>query len=703
MYSNYNKRIIIILSFILISATIFVFISYNYFDITSDQIQQLSITDLKTNSEIETYSISNILSGSISAISSNLQILANAPAMLDQNISKIQPLLDIAQNTTGHLTDTYFLLDRDGKIITYSNVEQIPRYKGVDLSNRDYFRVPLISNSLYISTVIDSNDGIPRMFISLPVEVLESTSPLQKVQNVTDQIPSVVVTGIAASSLGEFLEKQIHPQFMGSLGFLDRDGTILYSQNESYIGKNYFENEFQSSLDGLLGENKDNFNGIINKSLQLPSGIDEFEFGNSTITIAYQAVNNLINNGNNNNTNNYGTSIGNFNINNRIGTLYTISPHSLAHDVLTLMNIQETVNLFIIIAIVIVSLFVAILVIRWNKSLQKLVDNKTEELKVAIQKLRDSNEKLNLTKISLEKSNNEIMTANSRLRKANEDLKLNDKMQNEFINIAAHELRTPIQAITGNLELIQMAFIPSILKIPYKNSIEVRNEFESVFKNKEKFYEFIDRLLSIYRNSERLEKLVYNILDVSRIEMKKLEIHKEYFNINEKIINIIKDIKTRSTLLVENELNQKPEIIFHYEQNPITVHADRIRIYQVISNLIINAIKFSNDQPVTISVSITQSNESQNENKEIFPVTIEQSQKKILKEAIVSVQDKGTGIDDRILPRLFTKFATDSFSGTGLGLYISKNIIQAHGGRIWVKKNDNEKGTTFSFSLPLLD
>ena len=104
-----------------------------------------------------------------------------------------------------------------------------------------------------------------------------------------------------------------------------------------------------------------------------------------------------------------------------------------------------------------------------------------------------------------------------------------------------------------------------------------------------------------------------------------------------------------------------------------------MRLTQVISNLLNNSIKFTKEGEISVNV----------ERDDIAQLII------------VSVRDTGLGIDPEILPRLFTKFASRSFEGTGLGLYISKSIIEAHGGRIWTQNNDGNKGATFSFSLPL--
>jgi two-component system sensor histidine kinase VicK len=118
----------------------------------------------------------------------------------------------------------------------------------------------------------------------------------------------------------------------------------------------------------------------------------------------------------------------------------------------------------------------------------------------------------------------------------------------------------------------------------------------------------------------------------------------------------------------------------------IFIEADKERISQVISNLLSNSIKFTE--------------RDDNDEEKIFVNVEETTKNKHGSEVVVSVKDVGTGIDPEILPRLFTRFASKSAIGTGLGLYISKNIIEAHGGRIWAENNSDGKGATFSFSLP---
>jgi two-component system, OmpR family, sensor histidine kinase VicK len=229
-----------------------------------------------------------------------------------------------------------------------------------------------------------------------------------------------------------------------------------------------------------------------------------------------------------------------------------------------------------------------------------------------------------------------------------EHLKVHDKMQKEFINIAAHELRTPVQPILGLSEILQ-----------------------SKVKDKEQL-----RLLDVIsRNAKRLKNLTENILDVTKIESDRLRINRKIFNLNDIVTNLLADYKKE-----EKSKSYRQIRLFFSGNNDksTTIEGDKERITQVISNLLSNAIKFTFEGG-EISLHI----------------------KRDTQHVIVSVRDNGQGINPQIYPRLFTKFATNSVVGTGLGLYVSKNIIEAHGGRMWAENNPDGKGATFSFSLPL--
>lgn len=661
------KNSFVILPIVVVTSIILGAVSYNYFTLTLSEVQELALNDLETNSEIEVYSISNMLSNSIFFINSNLERIVNSPSILNWNITGIDRLLALSQNTTDQLTDGYYLLDKNGTLVTFTGKDQgqNSKYEGINLSHRDYFQIPKRDGELFISTVIDSNDSIPRVYISLPITNNNQTDLVTSTQ-ISDlaianstRFEGVIVASVAAKTLGNFLESQMHPKFNGDIGFIDRNGTIIYSSNQSFIGVNFFGNDFQSYMKSILKDKEEGFNDIINRAMKSENGVEEFKFENSTTTIAFQGVN----------VPNRDES------SNRIGTLFITVPHTLSVEVIGLIDTLILINFSIILVIASISVIVAIMLLHWNKILKENVNQKTSQLSESVGKL-------------------EV---------ANEDLKTHDKLQKEFINIAAHELRTPTQAISGNLELIEMMHIPSIMQNPEYNENRLRKEFEEVLKDNEKLTDFIRGLQSTYRNSQRLEKLVNDILDTSRIESNRLEIHKERFNLNEKIQNVIRDITKKSNdRATANSSENQVRIVYHPKIDPIPVYADKIRLFEVLSNLLNNAIKFSEGNPINIIVEKVTNNvghEKNPRNQTFVSSSVDDNTSSEM--VVVSIIDRGKGIDKDILPRLFTKFATKSNQGTGLGLYITKSIIEAHKGRIWAQNNKDGKGSTFSFSLPL--
>ena len=247
------------------------------------------------------------------------------------------------------------------------------------------------------------------------------------------------------------------------------------------------------------------------------------------------------------------------------------------------------------------------------------------------------------------------------LKDAHEKLKIHDKMQKEFINIVAHDLRTPLTPIIGLTEY-------------------VRDKTKDV-----NHMELLDRVV---KDAKKLSYLNEKILDVTKFESKLFKPNKEVFSLNESIVNIIKELEHIS------DNTKKIKFEYHFDTEYL-VDADSRRIGQVISNLIDNSIKSISEQDIgrgVISISIE---------KTINAITTIRDDYGSQHMVIVRIKDTGIALDNEILPRLFTKFATKSFQGTGLGLYISKNIIEAHGGKIWAENNKDGIGATITFTLPL--
>jgi signal transduction histidine kinase len=306
------------------------------------------------------------------------------------------------------------------------------------------------------------------------------------------------------------------------------------------------------------------------------------------------------------------------------------------------------------------SAILIIFLLLWNSSLGKEVKKRTRQL-------QESNRLLGVT---------------------NEQLRERDRMQNEFINIAAHEMRTPIQPILGLSDIILQRILniakqlqrgeEEVVYEKLQDSSGIQTRSNSILRSSlslsmEKIIPMVE---IIYRNARRLEKLTNNLLDVSRIENNKfLDLSKELFAINSVIRDCIIDASQHI-----GKKNLKFSYVPADDNQHVIIKADKIRIAQVLMNLLENSINSSQEGIISVTTTIDPDANS----------------------ITVSVKDAGSGINLDIIPRLFSKFATASEKGTGLGLYISKKIIEAHGGKIWAENNKDGKGATFAFAIPLL-
>ena len=204
----------------------------------------------------------------------------------------------------------------------------------------------------------------------------------------------------------------------------------------------------------------------------------------------------------------------------------------------------------------------------------------------------------------------------------------------------------------------------------------------TILKNKKNKIEDRTLLEAISRNAQRLKKLSEDILEASKIESNSLQLNKEHFTAKEIILEVINSYKS-------NIDSKNIKFVYSPDDDNLTIHADRNGISRVFSNLINNPIKFIPQKDggvISIGVEHKEPNRDTKESKGTI---------------VVSIKDNGEGIDKEILPRLFTKFVSKSFQGTGLGLYISKSIVEAHGGQLWAENNVDGKGATFRFELPI--
>ena len=587
--SKTNSTILIAIAVVAILLSVY---SYQYYTFTSAQISDIALQEIKTNSQIQVHDLSQILSNKFESISNLLQVLADSPAIHNNEYKRAHTIIDIRQQYSNQLTDFYMWLDKNGKMVWVSNISQsdYQKYKGTDLSYRPYFSVPRDTHTAYYSSLIESNDKIPRLYISYPViNNTEKGSP--------GIFTGVVVASMRATALETALQHQLVPQFNSTVGLLEGKGMVIYSSTPSFIGKDVFGNYIQFAFSSSLSsEDKSSLNNLIKDSLHGNKGSGDISLHGKMNTISYEPVN----------------------INGRYFlTLYVIAPHNLASDVGGLINQQKNFSVVIIIVIAAVAIGIAFLVLLWNKRLKFTVDKRTAELKAA-----------------------------------NEQLKVHDKMQNEFINIASHEIKTPTQILLSYSELLQ--------------------------RHPEKTEQISE---AIFRNAQRLQRLTNDILDVTKIESQTLKLNKEQFNLTDTISIVLDDFKNS----IQNE-GRDIKLLYKPGES-LAVEADKGMITQVLYNILSNAIKFckKNGGKIYVTTTVQQMQNSKDSDKKV----------------IVSVKDDGAGIDPTIIPRLFTKFATKSETGSGLGLFISKGIVEAHGGRIWAQNNPDGVGATFYFMLPM--
>ena len=602
-FSRNNVIILLIIAIIGIGLSI---LSYQYSSFTANEIANISSQDVRSNAKTEVYQLSRILVRSMDSISNNLQGLSNSISLLDVEKDNVQKLFDSAQASTRDLTNGYYMFDMNGEVISgTSNKSIMTNYNGINANSSDILLSPKARNTTYYSSIIDVNNQFPQLFISYPVIKDNVTFSNITTQSNMSNFEGIVYTTIDLSKLGEFLQRELSPEFASNVGLIDKNGVILYSKNTNVVGKNYLTPEFQDLIPPGI---KNIYNNVLAASLAGGSGLRDISFNDNMTTIAYQPI----------------TLDGEF-----LWSLYISTPHSLASNVGYLINQQKNFSTMVIIVVGSMAFGIAFLILSWNKRLEGAVESRTVQLK---------------------KTNESLIESNTLLGSANRQLEIHDNMQKEFINVAAHELRTPIMPILGEAELIE-------------NDIS-DNEFASVSK---------EQISSIIRNAKRLDRLAADILDVTNIEGKSLKLNKSTIDVDEILSELVREYSRR----IENDHAKNKKLRIFYEPIHVRIFADRYRITQVISNIINNAIKFTEQGTITIEGIVNSS------------------------ELTVRITDTGKGIDNEIINRLFDKFVSRSEQGTGLGLFISKNIIESHGGKIIGFNNENGVGATFVFTLPL--
>lgn len=400
--------------------------------------------------------------------------------------------------------------------------------------------------------------------------------------------------------------------------FYDKNATLLagYPLPNSIIGKSMFSSENQK----IISENgRPLVNDLFRKIISGQAYTTEFDIGDGPRLVSGSPI--------------YIGAYPAYFLNIATPLSQILSP------VQDLLHTELLLNIIVLLAFTATMGYLIFIMSQWGNKMNREVEKRTHEIQVA-------NKSLSEKAIEMQKLNTDLNGANQKIKIAYENLKKHDKLQKEFVNIVAHELRTPVQSIMGFVEMMDL--------------------------NPENRPKYMERLKN---NTARLERLTADTLDIARIESGTFRLSKEKSNLKELIKNAIDDL----TFTIHNsKRNNKLAVTYGKENEDLFINIDKSRIAQVLSNLLSNAEKFTKNGDILVKVT------KLNREKEIE----------------VKVIDNGQGIDKEILPKLFEKFVTKSDIGTGIGLYISKQIVLAHGGRIWGKNNENRKGAEFGFSLP---
>lgn len=591
----------------LIAASFSLILLYQVQESTKNHIKQSLFEKAKAEQIKTTRTIAGKISSDLDSIVSKLGQLAATPALQEGRFTTatVDRLVNdkLDELKSLYAVDDVFIINDKGILVNINRDNNFGRFVGLDISSREYVKEVIQSRAPVFSNWYVGSDGNSRITAIYPIVDVDTGK-------LVGAVGASVIANPFFSRYGNIYE------FNSSqyINVLDRNAVFAASPNPSIVGLSFYDDKVQSEFvkhDPIVNE-------FYGKLLSGKASDAMFDVGFGERLVTGQPVT----------------------INAKPVYFLTVGiPTSVIYsDIDAILASQNSLNYFQWIALLVAIGFILLFLLRLNNRLNHEVSRRTEELALA----------------------------NAELRKANDKLEIHDKLQREFINIAAHELRTPITPILVALHLAQKVKTAD----GESQTILAKGQAEM-----------------IERNAKRLGKLANDVLTVTRIEGMGLYLHKEPVNMNEKISRVVSDIKTFTPP------DKKIDFIFEPSRDAIIVEADTSKLFEVLANLLRNAIRFTDESGGRITITL---------DKEEVREEIQDGKIQTKTMAIIRIKDNGKGIDPEILPRLFQKFAASQDLGaTGLGLYISKSIVEAHGGKIWAENNNDGKGATFSFTLPL--
>ncbi len=597
----YKIGIISVISIVIFSFALFYYIQ----TVTENNIQSNLITQQIDRQRAASESLSRHIGSDLTLVMTVLDGLTNSGYIQagDINSEKTNQLIQEKYKMIEDVIDKIFVLDKNNIVTRGLSQSNTDEYLGADFSQREWVKEAKQDLKPVFSKGFE-RQGNYTIYIAVPVINRDNNQYI-------GLIGATIPTEKFFARYGNVHD--INSQF---LVIYDKNGTILsVGADRNLVGKNFFSatvqnfighNEILSKMTGSLLKGQPNY-GV-------------YDYGKSERINTGQPI--LVQN-----TPTY--------------FLQIVTPTKAIFSKISDTLFTERLKGYSLLVAVFASVgSLIIFLLKWNNTMEHEVIKRTNAL--------------NKTNIQLGVMSKQLRKSNLSLQNANEQLIQHDKIQKEFINMAAHELRTPIQPILGLADVL-------------------RDYVSDSHQSK--------MLDVIMRNARRLQRLSCDILDVSKIESSLLKLSKSQVDLNEVIKNVINDVEN----CFDNGNNSSIKIIFEPKET-IIVFADKDRIHQVLSNLLNNAIKFTKHGTVTINTNLEIGNDNNDDKSKV---------------AVVTITDTGSGITSEVMQKLFSKFVTSSSHGTGLGLFISKGIIETHGGKIWAENNANGVGSSFSFSLPI--
>jgi len=537
----------------------------------------------QTNS---TRSVSQHIGSDLRLISSMLQDLAGSVYLQNEKFlgDKLNNLVDKKFRQLNSVTrvDSIMITDKDGIINIHKALKGLQTFVNIDIGSRDYINQTKKSLLPVYSEGFSGIDGIYRIAVTYPIISIDDG---HYIGTIVANLPTIQFF----KNYGNV--EDVNAKFL--VAFDTKGDLLAVGASNDLVGKNFFKNETQQ----FINYNKD-LNNLTRYLLAGNTGNAVYDYGRGERLNTQSPI--------------------------FVGTkpvyfLQVVTPTDRIYLKINSVLFTESAKMLSLLAGATTAIIVLVFLLRkWYIVLENEVGRRT----------RDLNE------------------SNYRLMIANESLKRKEDTQNQFINVAAHELRTPIQPILNAIYLLHSSNL----------SAEKQSKYMDIIK----------------RNTEKLSRLAEDILDVAKIESNALKLTIEQFNLYDLILNMIEEYK-KNIEFVYKDLS----IGYQSSNTSLIMKGDKTRLTQVMFILLDNASKFTKKGSITVTTQVKSDNIQ------------------------VTVKDTGPGVDPEILPYLFTKFVTKSERGTGLGLFIAKTIVEAHGGIIWVENNFRQKGAIFIFTLPI--